>query len=46
MEPSQAVDKHTFKIVMKEPAALLPVLAGYFHGVPIGSPTAVKKYGD
>ena len=31
---------------MKEPAALLPVLAGYFQGVPIISPTAVKKYGN
>ena len=30
---------------MKEPAALLPMLAGYFQGVPIGSPTAVQKYG-
>lgn len=46
MDAVQAVDKHTVKIVMKEPAALLPTLAGYFHGVPIGSPTAVKKYGD
>lgn len=45
IEATQAVDRHTFKIIMKEPAALLPVLAGYFHGVPIGSPTAVKKYG-
>jgi ABC-type transport system substrate-binding protein len=46
MDSVQAVDKHTVKIVMKEPATLLPALAGYFHGVPIGSPAAVKKYGD
>jgi peptide/nickel transport system substrate-binding protein len=46
MDHTEAVDKHTFKVVMKEPAALLPALAGYFGGVPIGSPTAVKKYGD
>jgi len=45
VDSTQAVDKHTFKVIMKEPAALLPALAGYFHGVPIGSPTAVKKYG-
>ena len=45
IDSTQAVDKHTFKVIMKEPAALLPALAGYFHGVPIGSPTAVKKYG-
>jgi ABC-type transport system substrate-binding protein len=31
---------------MKEPAALLPMLAGYFQGVQIGSPTAVQKFGD
>jgi peptide/nickel transport system substrate-binding protein len=46
MERTEALDKHTFKVIMKEPAALLPMLAGYFHGVPIGSPTAVKKYGE
>jgi peptide/nickel transport system substrate-binding protein len=46
LEAVQAVDKHTVKILMKEPASLLPALAGYFGGVPIGSPTAVKKYGD
>ncbi len=45
LESTQAVDKHTFKITMQEPAALLPPLSGYFSGVPIGSPTAVKKYG-
>ncbi len=45
-ESTSVLDKHTFKVTMKEPAALLPALAGYFHGVPIGSPTAVKKYGD
>ena len=46
MDHTEAIDKSTFKVVMKEPAALLPALAGYFGGVPIGSPTAVKKYGD
>jgi ABC-type transport system substrate-binding protein len=46
LEKVEAVDKHTVKVIMKEPAALLPALAGYFGGVPIGSPTAVKKYGD
>jgi peptide/nickel transport system substrate-binding protein len=46
IERTEVIDKHTFKVIMKEPAALLPMLAGYFHGVPIGSPTAVQKYGD
>ena len=46
MERTEAIDKYTFKVIMKEPAALLPMLAGYFHGVPIGSPTAVQKYGE
>jgi peptide/nickel transport system substrate-binding protein len=46
MDAVHAVGKHTVRIVMKEPAALLPALAGYFGGVPIGSPAAVKKYGD
>jgi len=46
MERTEVIDKNTFKVIMKEPAALLPMLAGYFHGVPIGSPTAVQKYGD
>ncbi len=46
MEGAQVVDKHTVRVMMKEPAALLPALAGYFGGVPIGSPTAVAKYGD
>ena len=46
IESAEVVDKHTVKIIMKEPSALLPMLAGYFHGVPIGSPTAVKKYGE
>jgi ABC-type transport system substrate-binding protein len=46
MDSTQVIDKHTFKVIMKEPAALLPVLAGYFHGIPIGSPTAVQKYGN
>jgi ABC-type transport system substrate-binding protein len=45
-DTTQVIDRHTFKVIMKEPAALLPVLAGYFQGVPIVSPTAVKKYGD
>jgi ABC-type transport system substrate-binding protein len=46
IQSTEVIDKHTFKVVMKELAALLPVLAGYFHGIPIGSPTAVKKWGD
>jgi peptide/nickel transport system substrate-binding protein len=46
VESTEVVDPHTFRVIMKEPAALLPVLAGYFHGIPIGSPTAVKKWGD
>jgi peptide/nickel transport system substrate-binding protein len=46
VDSTKVVDKNTFKVIMKEPAALLPVLAGYFHGIPIGSPTAVKKWGD
>jgi peptide/nickel transport system substrate-binding protein len=46
MERTEVIDKHTFKVIMKEPSALLPMLAGYFQGVQIGSPTAVKKYGD
>lgn len=46
MESASVVDKTTVKITMKERAALLPALAGYFGGVPIGSPTAVDKYGD
>ena len=46
VDSTKVVDKQTFKVIMKEPAALLPVLAGYFHGIPIGSPTAVKKWGD
>ena len=46
VDATQVLDKYTFKVIMKEPAALLPVLAGYFQGVPIISPTAVKKYGD
>ncbi len=46
MERTEVIDKNTFKVIMKEPAALLPMLAGYFHGVPIGSPTAVQKYGE
>ena len=43
VDSTQVVDKHTFKVIMKEPAALLPALAGYFQGVPIISPTAVKN---
>jgi ABC-type transport system substrate-binding protein len=46
MESTQVLDRYTFKVIMKEPAALLPVLAGYFHGIPIASPTAVQKYGN
>ena len=46
VDSTAVMDKQTFKVTMKEPAALLPALAGYFSGVPIGSPTAVEKYGD
>ncbi|MDH3604348.1 MAG: ABC transporter substrate-binding protein, partial [Candidatus Tectomicrobia bacterium] len=46
MDSAEVVDKSTIKVKMKEPAALLPALAGYFGGVPIGSPTAVEKYGE
>jgi peptide/nickel transport system substrate-binding protein len=46
MDSAEVIDKHTLKVKMKEPAALLPGLAGYFGGVPIGSPTAVEKYGE
>ena len=46
MDSAEVVDKTTVKVKMKEPAALLPALAGYFGGVPIGSPTAVEKHGD
>jgi peptide/nickel transport system substrate-binding protein len=43
----EVVDEHTLRVVMNEPSgALLPALAGYFQGVPVGSPTAMKKYGD
>ncbi len=46
MDSVEVIDKKTFKVIMKEPAALLPALAGYFGGCPIGSPTAVKTYGE
>jgi ABC-type transport system substrate-binding protein len=46
MDSTQVIDKHTFKVIMKEPAALLPALAGYFQGIPIGSPTAIQKWGN
>lgn len=45
IESTEVIDKNTFKIIMKEPAALLASLP-YFGGVPIGSPTAIKKYGE
>jgi peptide/nickel transport system substrate-binding protein len=42
----EVVDEHTLRVVMNEASgALLPALAGYFQGVPVGSPTAIKKYG-
>ncbi|MGH8059587.1 MAG: ABC transporter substrate-binding protein, partial [Candidatus Entotheonellia bacterium] len=42
----EAVDEHTLRVSMHEPSgALLQALAGYFQGVPVGSPTAIKKYG-
>ncbi len=45
MDRVEVIDKHTVKMIMKEPAALLPAIAGYFGGCPIGSPTAVDTYG-
>ncbi|MBI3327126.1 MAG: ABC transporter substrate-binding protein [Nitrospinae bacterium] len=42
----EAVDAHTLRVSMNEPSgALLAALAGYAQGVPVGSPTAIKKYG-
>jgi peptide/nickel transport system substrate-binding protein len=46
IESTEVIDKHTFKVTMKEPSELLQPLAGYFQGIPIGSPAAVKKWGD
>jgi peptide/nickel transport system substrate-binding protein len=42
----EAVDKYTLRIRMKEPSGALPiVLAGYFQGVPMASPTSFETYG-
>jgi len=45
IESTEVIDKHTFKVNMKEKAELLQPLAAYFGGVPIGSPTAITKWG-
>jgi peptide/nickel transport system substrate-binding protein len=46
VEKVEAVDDSTLRLVMNEPSGtLLQALAGYFQGVPVGSPTAAKKYG-
>jgi ABC-type transport system substrate-binding protein len=43
----EVVDDHTLRVVNKEPfGALLQTLAGYFQGVPVGSPTAIKQHGE
>jgi ABC-type transport system substrate-binding protein len=43
----EAVDDYTLRVVSKEPfGALLQTLAAYAQGVPVGSPTAIKKDGD
>src|SRR5262249_31712477 len=43
----EAVDDYTLRVVNKEPfGALLQTLAAYAQGVPVGSPTAIKKDGD
>ncbi|MBI3329176.1 MAG: ABC transporter substrate-binding protein, partial [Nitrospinae bacterium] len=42
----EAVDDYTLRVILNEPSgALLPALAGYAQGVPVGSPTAIKKHG-
>src|SRR6266478_4853970 len=43
----EVVDTSTLRVRMKEPSGALPrALAGYFQGIPMISPTAVKRYGD
>jgi peptide/nickel transport system substrate-binding protein len=46
VEKVEAVDDYTLRVVNREPfGALLQTLAGYFQGVPVGSPTAIKQHG-
>src|SRR2546427_284691 len=43
----EVVDTYTLRVRMKEPSGALPMaLAGYFQGIPMVSPQAVKKYGE
>ncbi|HYY16672.1 MAG TPA: ABC transporter substrate-binding protein [Gammaproteobacteria bacterium] len=43
----EVVDDYTLRLLNKEASGvLLQALAGYFQGVPVGSPTAIKNYGD
>src|SRR5712691_2052568 len=43
----EVVYTYTLRVRMKEPSGALPMaLAGYFRGIPMVSPTAVKKYGE
>ena len=43
----EVIDTYTLRVHMKEPSGALPMaLAGYFQGIPMVSPTAVKQYGD
>ncbi len=43
----EVVDTSTLRVRMKEPSGALPMaLAGYFQGIPMVSPQAVKHYGD
>ena len=44
VDSTEVIDPTTFKVNMKEPAALLPVLAGYFHGIP-SAPDGGEKMG-
>ena len=41
----EAVDKYTLRVRMKEPSGALPtILAGYFQGIPMASPTSFTTY--
>ena len=46
VESVDAADTSTLVVRMKEPSGALPMaLAGYFHGIPMISPSAFAKYG-
>jgi peptide/nickel transport system substrate-binding protein len=46
VEGVDVIDTSTLRVRMKEPSGTLPIaLAGYFHGIPMISPTAFEKYG-